>query len=90
MSHCREERYLGRLDPQLRSDVDNLEDISSRADNDLHRNFDRIVQQAVPLHGDRNKVVIICPADMYGSGRGPGKGGRGFLIPSHWYVTRRS
>lgn len=68
-----ERAHLGKLNSRVWSDVDDLEEITSRPDRELHRNVDKIIQQAATENGDKLKTAIICPPDIYGHGRGPGR-----------------
>lgn len=65
--------YLGTLNPKIWSDIENLDEITSRPDGELHRNVDKIIQKAATEHGDKLKTAIMCPPDIYGRGRGPGR-----------------
>lgn len=65
--------YLGKLNPKAWSDVEDIEAITSLPDRALHRNVDKIVQEAAVTNGDKLKTAIICPPDIYGPGRGPGR-----------------
>lgn len=73
MSDWHDPTYLGKLNPKIWSDVENLDEITSRPDNELHRVTDKIIQDASAEHGDKLKTAIMCPPDIYGPGRGPGR-----------------
>jgi len=61
------------LNPKVWSDVSDIEAINSLPENALHRNVDKIIQAAAAAHGDRLKLAIVCPPDIYGSGGGLGR-----------------
>ena len=65
--------YLGKLNPKIWSDIENIDEITSRPDGELHRNTDKIIQQAAAEHGEKVKTAVVCPPDIYGPGRGPGR-----------------
>lgn len=69
----RDPTYIGKLNPKVWSDVSDIEAINSLPDNALHRNVDKIIQAAAAAHGDRLKLAIVCPPDIYGSGGGLGR-----------------
>ena len=73
VSDWRTPDYLGKLNPKIWSDVDNLDEITTLPDGELHRNVDKIIQQAGAEHGEKLKTAIMCPPDIYGPGRGPGR-----------------
>ena len=64
---------MGKLNPKVWSDIDDIDEITSRPDPELHRNVDKIIQTAAAQHGDKLKTAIMCPPDVYGPGRGPGR-----------------
>lgn len=66
----RDPTYTGKLNPKIWSDVDDIEAINSLPDKALHRNVDKIIQQAGVQHAEKLKTAIICPPDIYGPGRG--------------------
>jgi len=68
-----EKTHLGTLNPKVWSDIEDLDEITSRPDRELHRMTDKIVLAAAAEHGDQIKSAIICPPDIYGPGRGPGR-----------------
>ncbi|KAI0554299.1 NAD(P)-binding protein [Xylaria curta] len=75
--------YLGRFNPKIYSDIDDIKELVSRPDNALHRRTDAIVLKAAADHGDRLKTAIVCPPDIYGRGHGPGRRAS-YYIP--WFV----
>ena len=75
--------YLGKLNPKIWSDIENLDAITSLPDGELHRNVDKIIQKAAIDHGDKLKTAIMCPPDIYGPGRGPGRTQSAY-IPIFW------
>ncbi|KAI0523914.1 NAD(P)-binding protein [Xylaria bambusicola] len=77
------EAYLGRFNPKIYSDVDDIDELVSRPDNALHRCTDAIVLEAAAKHGHSLKTAILCPPDIYGRGRGPGRR-TSYYIP--WFV----
>lgn len=75
--------YLGRYNPKTYSDVEDIDEITSRPDHALHRLTDAIVQDAAVKHGNKLRTAIVCPPDIYGRGRGPGRK-LSYYIP--WFV----
>jgi hypothetical protein len=65
--------YLGKLNPKIWSDIDDIDAITSLPDGALHRNVDKIIQEAAAANGEKLKTAIVCPPDIYGPGRGPGR-----------------
>ncbi|KAI9714874.1 MAG: hypothetical protein M1820_000163 [Bogoriella megaspora] len=65
--------YHGKLNPKVWSDIEDIDSILSLPDHNLHRNTEKIIQNAARQHGDKVKIAIICPPDIYGPGRGPGR-----------------
>ncbi|KAF2815820.1 NAD(P)-binding protein [Mytilinidion resinicola] len=70
ISDWRDPTYMGRLNPKVWSDVSDIDAITSLPDSALHRNVDKIIQSAAVAHGDILKTAIVCPPDIYGTGRG--------------------
>lgn len=68
-----EKTHLGTLNPKVWSDIHDIDEIASRPDRELHRNVDKIIQTAAAEHGSMLKTAIVCPPDIYGPGRGPGR-----------------
>ena len=73
MADWHDPTYLGKLNPKVWSDIDDLDSISTRPDGELHRHTEKYIFESAAKHGDRLKTAIICPPDIYGPGRGPGK-----------------
>ena len=65
--------YIGRLNPKIWSDIENIDEITSLPDQALHRNVDKIILDAGTKHSDKLKTAIVCPPDIYGPGSGPGR-----------------
>jgi nucleoside-diphosphate-sugar epimerase len=65
--------YLGKLNPKIWSDIDDIDAITSLPDRALHRNVDKIIQEAAAANGEKLKTAIVCPPDIYGPGRGLGR-----------------
>ncbi|KAK3708977.1 hypothetical protein LTR37_011141 [Vermiconidia calcicola] len=65
--------HLGKLNPKIWSDIQDLDTITTRPDGELHRNVDKIIQTAASENGGKLKTAIVCPPDIYGPGRGPGR-----------------
>ncbi|KAF2238636.1 NAD(P)-binding protein [Viridothelium virens] len=65
--------YLGRVNPKVWSDIENIDEIISLPDKALHRNVDKIILDAGAQNSDKVKTAIICPPDIYGPGRGPAR-----------------
>lgn len=62
--------YLGKLNPKVWSDVHDIDLIRSLPDEALHRNTEKILHSTAEKQGDRIKIAIICPPDIYGKGKG--------------------
>lgn len=77
------EGNFGKLNPKVWSDVRDIDAIWSLPDASLHRNVDKIIQQAATAHGDRLCTAVMCPPDIYGMGKGPGRK-ESFYIPLFW------
>ncbi|KAI1176707.1 NAD(P)-binding protein [Nemania sp. FL0916] len=75
--------YLGRFNPKIYSDIEDIQDLVSRPDTALHRPTDAIVLKAASEHGHVLKTAIVCPPDICGRGRGPGRRAS-YYIP--WFV----
>ncbi|KAF8216551.1 NAD(P)-binding protein [Mycena galopus ATCC 62051] len=75
--------YIGKLNPKIWSDIDDLDEIASRPDGELHRHTEKLLFQAAAEHGDKLKIAIMCPPDIYGPGRGPGKR-ESIYFPTFW------
>ncbi len=80
--------YVGELNPKVWSDVDNIDEIWSVRDDALHRNVDKIIQEAAAQHGSKLKTAIVCPPDVYGKGSGPGRI-RSILLPGFYSEIKR-
>ncbi|KAK5169040.1 uncharacterized protein LTR77_006349 [Saxophila tyrrhenica] len=65
--------YLTTLNPRIWSDIHDLAEITSRPQGELHRHTDALIQSYVCSHRDKLKTAIVCPPDIYGPGRGPGR-----------------
>jgi nucleoside-diphosphate-sugar epimerase len=65
--------YLGKLGPKVWSDISNIDEITSRPDGELHRKTEKYLQSVIAKHHNKLKIAIICPPDIYGPGRGPGR-----------------
>ncbi|KAK4505901.1 hypothetical protein PRZ48_003866 [Zasmidium cellare] len=65
--------YLGRVNPKTWSDISDLEAITSLPETAMHRPVDRLIHETSAAYGDRLKTAIVCPADIYGPGKGPGR-----------------
>ncbi|KAG9202653.1 hypothetical protein G6514_004145 [Epicoccum nigrum] len=70
-----EEEFQGRLNPKVWSDVDkgDVEAIRNLPEERLHRNTEKMLHQTIRDDGDKVKVAVMCPPDIYGKGKGPGK-----------------
>ena len=60
-----------------------IDTITSLPDTALHRNSEKIVQDAAAQHGDRLKCAIICSSGVYGPGRGPGNT-QSIMVPVYY------
>ncbi|USW55844.1 Putative NAD-dependent epimerase/dehydratase, NAD(P)-binding domain-containing protein [Septoria linicola] len=69
----RDPTFAGRLNPKVWSDVNDIGEITSRPPEELHRHTDKFLQDTARAHGDKLKIAIICPPDIYGKGHGPGR-----------------
>lgn len=68
-----DETYLGKLNPKVWSDITTLGEISSLPDHALHRNTEKILNATTASRGDKIKIAIMCPPDIYGKGKGLAK-----------------
>jgi hypothetical protein len=68
-----DDTYLGEQNPKVWSDVADRDAIDALPDTALHRNTEKILQATAAAHGDRLKIAIVCPPDICGKGRGPGR-----------------
>lgn len=75
VSDWAEEKYLGRLNPKVWSDLssEDIKAVRALPDGALHRNTEKILHRTVQEHQGRIHVAIMCPPDIYGRGLGPGK-----------------
>lgn len=73
VSDWAEERYLGKLNPKVWSDVSSLDEIKSLPDGALHRNTEKILHSTVAQHSSKINIAVMCPPDIYGRGRGLAK-----------------
>ena len=64
--------YLGQLNPKVWSDIDDIDAITSLPEQALHRDVDKIIQDAAAKYEEKLMTAIICPPDIYGPGRGLG------------------
>jgi len=80
--------YLGKLNPKIWSDIDDIDAITSLPDRALHRNVDKIIQEAAAANGEKLKTAIVCPPDIYGPGRGPGRT-QSIYIPAYLHEAKR-
>jgi hypothetical protein len=64
---------LGKLNPKIWSDVDDINSITSLLDRALRRNVYNIIQEATAMNGEKLKTAIVCPPGIYGPGRGLGR-----------------
>lgn len=65
--------YLGKLNPKIWTDITSLPEIRLLPPTALHRNTETILHDTVAKHGDKIKVAIMCPPDIYGKGKGLSK-----------------
>ncbi|KAJ4350497.1 uncharacterized protein N0V89_009118 [Didymosphaeria variabile] len=63
---------LGVLNPKIYSDLTDLQTMASLPDDALHRNTEKILFHAAAEHGEKVKIAIMCPPDIYGRGLGLG------------------
>jgi nucleoside-diphosphate-sugar epimerase len=85
----RDPTYLGKLNPKVWSDVDDIDSITSRPDGELHRHTDKFIQESADKHGDKLKTAIMCPPDIYGPGRGPGRT-QSVYFPLFWKEIQKN
>ncbi|KAI9044300.1 putative nucleoside-diphosphate-sugar epimerase [Aspergillus affinis] len=53
-------------------DWDGVDELLNLPEDSLHRNVDKIINDAGKNNPDSVKVAIVCPPTIYGPGRGPG------------------
>lgn len=70
VSDWADEKYLGRLNPKVWSDISSLDEIQELPYTALHRNTELILHETVRLYDDRINIAIMCPPDIYGKGKG--------------------
>ena len=70
VSDWADEAYLGRLNPKIWSDKTSLAEIRQLPPTALHRNTETILHDTIAKHGDRIKIAIMFPPDIYGKGKG--------------------
>lgn len=63
----------GGLSHRVWSDLDDIDAFWSMPEDAMHRNTELIIQSYFEQHGDRLKTAVVCPPDLHGKGRGPGK-----------------
>lgn len=68
-----QEEYLGLKNPKIYSDINDIDEITSRPAHAYHMYTDSIVRDAALKHGEKIKTAIVCPPDVYGRGHGPGR-----------------
>lgn len=73
VSDWADEKYLGKLNPKIWSDVSDLKEIQHLPDSALHRNTELILHKTIRLYSDRINIAIMCPPDIYGKGKGLAK-----------------
>ncbi|KAL1954277.1 hypothetical protein VTO42DRAFT_1463 [Malbranchea cinnamomea] len=73
MADWRTPDQRGKLNPKVWSDISDISAIANRPVGELHQHTDAIIHAATREYGDRVKAAIICPPDIYGPGRGPGR-----------------
>ncbi|PPJ52871.1 hypothetical protein CBER1_11202 [Cercospora berteroae] len=76
------EGKLGSLNPQIWSDISDIDSITSRPEGELHQHTDEYLQDTARTHGEKLKIAIVCPPDIYGKGHGTGKIESG-LVPAY-------
>lgn len=73
VSDWNDSTHLGKLNPKVWSDVEDVDAISSLPDNALHRNTEKFLFDTIEKHGDKINIAIMCPPDIYGKGLGLAK-----------------
>ena len=73
VSDWAEDQYLGKRNPKVWSDISSLDEIKRLPAHALHRNTETILHDTMRDHGNRVNIAIMCPPDIYGKGKGPGK-----------------
>ena len=70
-----EEEFQGRVNMKVWSDADegDVERIRNLPEGRLHRNTERILHRTIEEEGGKVNIAVMCPPDIYGRGRGPGK-----------------
>nr|POE93510.1 hypothetical protein CFP56_19522 [Quercus suber] len=79
--------YHGLRNPHTWSDIHDLPAITSLPDTELHRPVDKIVLAAAAQHSVVLRTAIVCPPDIYGAGRGPGRT-RSVFFPAYVHDSR--
>ncbi|KAF1950633.1 NAD(P)-binding protein [Byssothecium circinans] len=73
ISDWADEKYLGKLNPKIWSDIDDLDEIRLLPGYAFHHNTEKILHSTAAEQGDKIKIAVICPPDIYGKGLGLGK-----------------
>ncbi|KAF2634472.1 NAD(P)-binding protein [Massarina eburnea CBS 473.64] len=68
-----DDTYLGKENPKIWSDIDDLDEERSLPDYALHRNTEKILHATAAEKGDKIKIAIMTPPDIYGKGLGLAK-----------------
>lgn len=63
-------KHRGVFNDHTYDDLENIEEVLNRPDGSLHRETDKLIQQA---GAEGVRTAIMCPPDMYGKGAGPVK-----------------
>lgn len=72
----------GSLNPQVWSDISDIDGITSRPEGELHQHTDKYLQDTARAHGEKLKIAIMCPPDIYGKGHGTGRI-ESYLVPAY-------
>ncbi|KAL1591948.1 hypothetical protein SLS60_011540 [Paraconiothyrium brasiliense] len=66
--------HLGTLNPKVYSDADptDIATLASLPDDALHRGTEKLLFRAAAAHGEKVRIAIMCPPDIYGRGTGLG------------------
>lgn len=65
--------HLGTLNPKIWSDITSVTEIASLPNSALHRPTEALLHTSISASASKVHIAIICPPDIYGPGKGPGK-----------------
>jgi nucleoside-diphosphate-sugar epimerase len=73
VSDWRTPSSLGHPNPKIWSDTTDVSEIASLPKEELHRATEEILHAHIANPESKVNIAIMCPPDIYGRGKGPGK-----------------